>query len=463
MLATAQDPTRCVAAVADAIGALCVDLAGVTGEVTQTNTQMMAQTDRLGDIRVATDAIVAANRDITALADATRHAAEAAADDMRASSAEVSRSLVGIEAMVTIVGQLSAQLATLEEAIRGVGSVSGKIEQIARQTNLLALNATIEAARAGEAGRGFAVVAGEVKALARQTSEATGQIGRTLGVLTGELRELVIRADEGSRHAREVGGSTAMIGGTMERLGQAVAKVGEDAATTVRATGAIGERCDGFAQAVSEMGEGVATASTALSTAAEATERILNASETIMRLTATAGVETVDSKFIAAAIEGAHQIESAFARAVAKGEITVDDLFDKNLLPIAGTNPQQYITRYIEFVDRVLPPIHDPILGLDERVVWCACTDHNQMIPSHNPQFRQPHGPDPVWNAANGRNRRRYMDKTAEAIARNTAPFLLQTYRRDMGGGRFVLMKDASAPILVDGRLWGGLRVCYRV
>jgi methyl-accepting chemotaxis protein len=39
----------------------------------------------------------------------------------------------------------------------------------------------------------------------------------------------------------------------------------------------------------------------------------------------------------------------------------------------------------------------------------------------------------------------------------------VQTYRRDMGGGQFVLMKDASAPINVNGRHWGGFRMGYRV
>jgi methyl-accepting chemotaxis protein len=39
----------------------------------------------------------------------------------------------------------------------------------------------------------------------------------------------------------------------------------------------------------------------------------------------------------------------------------------------------------------------------------------------------------------------------------------LQTYRRDMGGGQFVLMKDISAPITVNGRHWGGLRLAIRV
>jgi len=44
----------------------------------------------------------------------------------------------------------------------------------------------------------------------------------------------------------------------------------------------------------------------------------------------------------------------------------------------------------------------------------------------------------------------------------NTAPFLLQVYRRDMGGGQFAVMKDLSAPIVVKGSHWGGLRMGYQ-
>lgn len=40
-------------------------------------------------------------------------------------------------------------------------------------------------------------------------------------------------------------------------------------------------------------------------------------------------------------------------------------------------------------------------------------------------------------------------------------PFLLQTYR-DMGGGNFVAMKEAAAPITIGGRHWGGLRLASR-
>jgi methyl-accepting chemotaxis protein len=56
-----------------------------------------------------------------------------------------------------------------------------------------------------------------------------------------------------------------------------------------------------------------------------------------------------------------------------------------------------------------------------------------------------------------------FNDRTGLRAGRNTQPFLLQTYRRDMGGEQFLLMKDLSAPILVKGRHWGGFRLGYRV
>jgi methyl-accepting chemotaxis protein len=31
-----------------------------------------------------------------------------------------------------------------------------------------------------------------------------------------------------------------------------------------------------------------------------------------------------------------------------------------------------------------------------------------------------------------------------------------------MGGGNFVVMKDISAPVVIGGRHWGGMRMGYR-
>ena len=128
-------------------------------------------------------------------------------------------------------------------------------------------------------------------------------------------------------------------------------------------------------------------------------------------------------------------------------------------MPVANTDPQQVLTKFVGFTDKVLPAIQEPLLNADPRITFCAAVDRNGYLPTHNLKYSQPQGPDPVWNSANCRNRRLFNDRTGAAAGSSTRPFLLQTYRRDMGGGEFVLMKDVSAPITVNGRHWGGFRI----
>src|SRR5262249_21169774 len=156
------------------------------------------------------------------------------------------------------------------------------------------------------------------------------------------------------------------------------------------------------------------------------------------------------------------RIAQIFELAIRDGRISAADLFDRTYVPIAGSNPQQVMTRFVALTDRELPAIQEPLLTLSNKVVFCAAVDHNGYLPTHNKKYSHPQGADPVWNAANCRNRRVFSDRTGLAAGRNTRRFLLQTYRRDMGGGRFVLMKDLSAPIYVQGRHWGGFRMGYQ-
>jgi methyl-accepting chemotaxis protein len=103
------------------------------------------------------------------------------------------------------------------------------------------------------------------------------------------------------------------------------------------------------------------------------------------------------------------------------------------------------------------------MLQLSPKVVFCIAVDRNGYVPTHNRKYCQPQRlGDVEWNTAHSRYRRIFNDRTGLASARNRRPFLLQTYRRDMGGGRFVLMKEVSAPIEVLGRHWGGLRLAYQ-
>jgi methyl-accepting chemotaxis protein len=107
--------------------------------------------------------------------------------------------------------------------------------------------------------------------------------------------------------------------------------------------------------------------------------------------------------------------------------------------------------------------VQEKLLSLSDKVVFCIAADRNGYIACHNRQYNQPQrAGDVAWNTAHCRNRRIFNDRTGLASGRNTRPFLLQTYRRDMGGGQFIVMKEAAAPITVGGRHWGGLRLAFK-
>lgn len=201
-----------------------------------------------------------------------------------------------------------------------------------------------------------------------------------------------------------------------------------------------------------------------LRAAAERGDALQSRSEALMQRAAAGGVETEDTPFIHAVQLAAGRIAAALEAALDAGRISMADLFDESYQPVAGSDPLQVTTRFTDLADQLFPAIQEPLLELDERVVFCAAVDRNAYLPTHNRKFSQRHRPgERAWNTAHGRNRRIFDDRTGLGAARNTAPFLLQAYRRDMGGGKVALMKDCSAPIRVRGRHWGGLRLAYRV
>jgi methyl-accepting chemotaxis protein len=204
-------------------------------------------------------------------------------------------------------------------------------------------------------------------------------------------------------------------------------------------------------------------AAQALQQAMGRSESFLKVSEHLMELTAASGIETEDTPYIQAAQQAAAQISKLLEDAVRTGSISVADLFDEHYRPLAGTNPPQVETRFVALADRLFPQVQEKLLELSPKVVYCIAVDRNGYVPTHNRKYCQPQrAGDVVWNTANSRYRRVFNDRTGLASARNRRPFLLQTYRRDMGGGRFVLMKEVSAPIQVEGRHWGGLRLAYQ-
>jgi methyl-accepting chemotaxis protein len=189
---------------------------------------------------------------------------------------------------------------------------------------------------------------------------------------------------------------------------------------------------------------------------------LLDTSEGLLAMIADSGVETSDAPLIRVVVETARRISQTFEAAIERGEIGIEQLMDEKYRVIPGTDPKQYLTDYVGFTDRVLPAIQDPLQKSDPRIVFCVAWAKGGYLPTHNPNYRQKQCKDPVWNNANCRNRRLFNDRAVKKVAANTRPFLVQTYRRDMGGGNFVLMKDVSSPITIRGRHWGAFRMGFR-
>ena len=201
----------------------------------------------------------------------------------------------------------------------------------------------------------------------------------------------------------------------------------------------------------------------ALDSALKRTETFLRISEGLIEAVAECGVETSDTPFIRGAQHAAAQISKLLEDAVRTRSISLQDLFDENYTAVPGSDPAQHLTRFCALADRLFPQVQEKALTLSDKVVYCIAVDRNGYVACHNQTYNQPQrAGDTVWNTAHCRNRRIFNDRTGLASARNQRPFLLQTYRRDMGGGQFVLMKEAAAPITVNGRHWGGLRLAFK-
>ena len=460
--AAATDSQRLVDQLSNRIDGLGVELADVAGNLREVAGRVSTQASRFSHLQQTAETMVTANHDIATASRAVQTATSAAVGDITQSRAVVETAVQHIAELIDAVGRIEQRLGAVGTALTQVAKVSGSIEAIAKQTNLLALNATIEAARAGAAGKGFAVVASEVKSLAEATRQATHLIGDTVRDLDGQVGSLIGESSDASLRAKNAGEGAGQIQGIIVRVQNGFTAVSQEIDGVAKAATSNLAHCDTVIDELGHLAKGVDLSSNDLRHADDRVAKLLDLSENLIELIADSGVETSDAPLIRAVVDKAKQISAAFETAVARGEISLDQLMDENYREIPGTDPKQYLTQYVEFTDRILPPIQDPLQKVDPRIVFCVAWAKGGYLPTHNPNYRLPQGRDPVWNNANCRNRRLFNDRAVKKVAANKKPFLLQTYRRDMGGGNFVLMKDVSSPILVQGRHWGAFRMGFR-
>jgi methyl-accepting chemotaxis protein len=117
-----------------------------------------------------------------------------------------------------VVGKVVTTMDGINESSRKIVDIISVIDGIAFQTNILALNAAVEAARAGDQGRGFAVVASEVRNLAHRAAAAAGEI-------KGLIRDSVEKVEDGSKLVGQSGKTMQEIVNSISQVTRIIADI----------------------------------------------------------------------------------------------------------------------------------------------------------------------------------------------------------------------------------------------
>jgi methyl-accepting chemotaxis protein len=443
-------------------GSLAIECSDVAGYVAGVNERISANLSMLDQLEDVTTRLMGDQAQVSDSTDEARVLAEQARDKLDQGRAAIADTIKVFSTLTDLVVQLGERMAGFAEAMTRVQKVSSSIETIASKTNMLALNATIEAARAGEAGRSFAVVAAEVKKLAHDTRAATGEIAGTIASLTREAEAVTSEIRSGVEQSRVAQSSFSRINDTVRDVADIVALVDR--------------QTDGIAQSTSHIQASVDSVKSGLSSFAadaranggqlqETQERLakleLLSNEMLDRL-ASSGVRIDDTPFIEYAQRAEREIQSVIEDGIARGEISLDDVFDADYVAMPGTNPVQYEVRFCDFADKHIRPVLDRLMREESRLIATALTDMNGYLPTHISERSQPQSDDLEWNAAYCRNRRNFLDDTTRRAIASDKEAMLATYSMGFSKGRHLAVKNVFVPLYVRGRRWGNFELAYR-
>ena len=438
----------------------CTDVAGIVEAVIRSSEVLRGEHEALRDTVAALDAD---QSKVSEASDEARMLSERAIERLGEGTSLIQSSLGQIGSLLELVEALGQHVTSFSAAMEQVRRSAKDIGEIAETTNILALNATIEAMRAGEAGRTFAVVASEVKGLANDTRLATEEIATTIDNLGEEAALVIGRIEEGSLASGDAKESIARIESTISTVGEIVEEVDKQNDVIARATGTISGHVDSVQNVLLSYDKAARNSEKELQGVHKRMGELELTASGMFDSIVQAGLSPQDSVMVEEAQKLAKEAIAIAEKAIETGEISEADVFDRDYVPIEGSNPPRFRSRLSDWADASWQPFLDESTNTDGNVIAVACTDAKGFLPTHLSKMSQAPTGDLAHDTKYCRNGRILMDPIDEKAKANEAPFMMAVYRQEGDGQNYNVVRNIYVPMYIKGRRWGDLEVAYRV
>ena len=436
----------------------CTDVAGIVQGVIDSFGHLRSE---YVELQGTVSALDEDQRMVLEATDEARLLSQRAIDRLAQGSELIGNSLGQIGNLLGLVETLTEHVTGFAAAMDQVRRSSQEIDQIAETTNILALNATIEAMRAGEQGRTFAVVANEVKTLASETRRATEEIGRTIDTLGEEAEQVIEKIQVGATASAEAKSSVTAIEHTLRGVTELIVEVDQQQDQIARNTATISEHVHRVQDTLGDFDSAVSDNEQKLATAHDRMEDLeLTASDMFDKLVK-AGLSPHDSHMVERAQAHAQVLVRSAEEAIARGELTMEQLFDQQYREVPGTNPKLFRTSLSDWADRNWRPAYDNLLAEGGDVQMCSAADMNGFLPTHvTERSRKPTG-DVAHDTKFCRNGRIIVESVDLVARASTDPYTMAVYRQEGDGKTYMVVRNVYVPVVINGKRWGDFELAY--
>ncbi len=402
--------------------------------------------------------------EIASVAHATSEARElsdAARGKLQAGNETISLSIASFSELIGLVNRLGLHIAGFAAAMEQVKRASQSIDSIARTTNMLALNAAIEAEKAGEAGNTFAVVAAEVKKLALDSRGAAVEITGTVLSLSSEAEKLADEIRSGIENNDRANTQFSDMATLLDDLGEIIGRVDERTSEIASNTAALHAGIDDSQRIRMAVTDSNKRVQIQMSDARDEIMRLEIRANQMFDNVVHSGLSPDDQRLAEIAVEKASDLSRLTEAAIASGALSMEDLFDNNLVPVAGSNPPRYTSRLTQWADANWRPYFDTIYTGSNSLTSVACTSRDGFLPTHISALSHAPTGDLAHDTHYCRNGRLVTNDLAIKRLAVKQDYLSAIYRQDGDGQQEVLMRNIYVPLRINGRHWGEFEIAY--